>query len=646
MARQLLFILAVVLLIRLPFLNQAIQGDDVYYLAGAEHAQIEPLHPNHARYLFAGEEVTMQGHSHPPLNVYCLAALLAILGDIRQVPFHAAYVLFSLVAALGMWSLARRFSPRPLLATLLFLATPAFVVNGNSLEADLPFLAFWMASCALFVAAVDTGSPALLACAGVAMAFAGLSAYQAVLIVPILAVYLWTKRRAWLPAWGVLFAAPAVLVLWQIYEQLSSGAAPASVLAGYFQSHGFQRLANKGWNAVALTGHTAWLIFPALALLAFRPAKRWIWFVVAALAAASGFLDWNPLLWASIGTGVLVFAWCATRIRREPDQDTRFLAAWVLIFFAGALVVFFAGSARYLLPMAAPVALLATRALAARPRLLAAGAALQLLLSLGFSLVNYQHWDGYRQFAASLRKETESRRVWINGEWGLRYYFESAGGLPVKQSQAVQPEDMLVSSDFAIPIPIATGGAQLVPVAQQEIRSWLPLRLVGLGSRSGYSSASLTALRPFDLSSGPIDRVRASLVAERKPTLSYLQMNAPEAEQQIVSGLYNLEQGRWRWMSAKATLLLKPPAAPSAVEVSFFIPDGSPARRISVSLDGATVVDKTFAAPGSYTLTSGPVTVQSQAPTLGISVDRTFSPPGDQRQLGIVLMGAGFKPPK
>ena len=52
-----------------------------------------------------------------------------------------SYILFSVIAALAMWSLARRFCGKPFLATLLFIAVPAFVVNGNSLEADLPFLA-------------------------------------------------------------------------------------------------------------------------------------------------------------------------------------------------------------------------------------------------------------------------------------------------------------------------------------------------------------------------------------------------------------------------------------------------------------------------------------------------------------------------
>ena len=92
----------------------------------------------------------LRGFPHPPFNAWFLALLLAAIGDIREVPFHAAYILFSVIAArpCGRWR--ERFSPHPLWATLLFLAVPAFVVNGNSLESDLPFLAFWMAAVACF----------------------------------------------------------------------------------------------------------------------------------------------------------------------------------------------------------------------------------------------------------------------------------------------------------------------------------------------------------------------------------------------------------------------------------------------------------------------------------------------------------------
>jgi len=153
--KESLAIIAIVLALRLPFLHQAIQGDDLYYLYGAEHAQIEPLHPDHAKYLFDGDLVEMRGNSHPPLNSWILGALLWALGDVREVPFHLAYSIFSIIAALAMLSLARRFCGRPLLATLLFVAVPAFVVNGNSLETDLPFLALWMLAIAWFVKGIE-----------------------------------------------------------------------------------------------------------------------------------------------------------------------------------------------------------------------------------------------------------------------------------------------------------------------------------------------------------------------------------------------------------------------------------------------------------------------------------------------------------
>lgn len=183
---QIALIVLLVLALRLPFLNEAIQGDDIDYLYGAEHAQIEPLHPYHTRYVFLGDMVEMRGHPHPPLNVWFLAGLLAIFGDVREVPFHASYILFSLIAAVSALYLARRFSPHPLLATVLFLVTPAFVVNGTSLESDLPFIAFWLAAAALFVYAVDRKSLLALGLACLAMALAALTAYQAVALVPIL----------------------------------------------------------------------------------------------------------------------------------------------------------------------------------------------------------------------------------------------------------------------------------------------------------------------------------------------------------------------------------------------------------------------------------------------------------------------------
>lgn len=628
MVKQAVLIAALVTLLRLPFLNQAIQGDDVYYLYGAQHAQIDPLHPLDTRYMFLGDMVDMRGHPHGPLNSWILAILLAALGDVREVPFHLAYSLFSIVAALSMWSLARRFSEHPLKATLVFLAVPAFVVNGNSFEADLPFLAFWMASVALFVRAVDRESAGALAGGAVAAALAGMTAYQAVLLVPVLAVYLIQRRRDWYPAWIVVLAAPLAIGIWQVWEWKTRGALPAAVLLSYMRSYSFHKTSNTIRSAAALVVHSAWIVSPVLVIAAFLPGKsRWRIYAAAGAALAAAFYDPNPLFWLSIGCGVLVLTWLiAEALRRD------FLAAWAVIFFAGALLIFFAGSARYLLPIAAPVAILAARG--AAPRWSAAGFLLQLILSLGLATANYQHWAGYRQFARSLASEAGEHRVWVNAEWGLRFYLESEGALPLGKDQVIQPGETIVSSALAAPVSVTAPVAQLIAA---DITPAVPFRLISLSRRSAYSSAS-EGLLPFEISTAPADRVRADRVVDRKPTLSYLNPRDPQAPAHILSGLYPQDG----WMSDRASVLLKSPEKAASVEVVIYIPDTAPARRVQLFVDGQMVAEDTFPKPGNYKL-SAPFKPSAPTATVTVGVDKTHSAPGDLRKLGVVITGVGFR---
>ena len=611
-ARPVLVIVALVLLLRLPFLTQPMQGDDPTYIFQAQHALIDPANPTHVEYVFQGQVVDLRGHPHPPLNAWFLAGLLTIFGDVYEVPFHAAYILFSLIAALSMWSLAKRFSDWPLGATLIFLSVPAFVINGSSLEADLPFLAFWMAGIALFAAG-------RLSLAFAALALAALTAYQAVVATPILLAYCWLHERKSKSAWAIAFTPILTVALYQGYERLTSGALPATVLAGYFSSYGLQQLANKLKNASALTAHTGWIVFPALAVFVFR--RMWIAGVIA--GGLGWMIDPHPLFAISFGIGAMLIAWCLTR---KPD----FLTAWVVIFFAAALVIFFAGSARYLLPMAAPVAILAAR----ERRWVIPAVAANLALGLALAWVNYQHWDGYRQMVASLRNELAAKRVWINGELGMRFYLEAEGGLPLAQTDIVQPGDWIFSSALAFPISVT---APTAPVIERDVNATLPLRLIGLDAKSGYSTAAF-GFRPFDITSATIDRIRVDTVLERNPALSYLRMSSPEAQSQLVSGVYKLEDNQWRWTSSRAMLLLKPPPKPAPLELKIYIPDTAPARRITVMLDNTLIHEQTLPAPGPYTITTKPVT--GSAVTL--TVDKTFSVPGDHRALGVILSEAGF----
>jgi hypothetical protein len=586
--RGLWIALALVLLIRIPFLSQAIQGDEHQYLTEAAHAQIDPLHPKNTTYVFLGDVVDQRGQPHPPLNAWTLAALLAVIGEVREVPFHAAYLVYSAIAVLAMWSLARRFSPQPLWATLLFIAVPAFVVNGASLESDLPFLAMWMAAVALFCAA-RWGWSAL------AMALASLAAYQAVFLIPILAVYLWLHHRRARAAWLVLFTPAVVLIGWQAFERATTGAMPVAIAGGYFKSYNLQALDAKLRNAIALTGHACFLVFPALL------------------------------------PGTIVLAW-----RKRRDAGTHFLIAWIALFFAGALVLFFAGSARYLLPMAAPVALLASRL---PTRWLAPAVAANLAIGLGLAAVNAEHWNAYRDFARSHRNLVDGRHhVWVDGLWGIRHYFEEQGALPLRKGQVVPPGDAVVTSELAKSVEL---NAPVAPVAEMVIRPAIPLRLIGLETASGYSSVG-RGLWPFGVSTGVIDRVRAVVVAERRPTLEYLPMDAPEAKDHIVSGIFSLEDHH-RWMSKIASVVLKAPAEPMPLRVVFAIHPKSTARHVRLLLDGREVAAQTYSGPGAYTLASPPVQAASNVAVVTIEIDATFTAPPDTRDLGIVLTAVGFQ---
>ncbi|HXS95682.1 MAG TPA: glycosyltransferase family 39 protein [Candidatus Limnocylindrales bacterium] len=574
-----LLIIAAVLLIRIPFLNQAAGGDDDIYLTEAAHAQIDPLHPSHTPYVFRAETVDLRGHPHPPLDAWTLAALIAIFGGLHEAAFHAAYIGYSVIAALSVWSLAKRFSPHPLWAVLLFIAVPPFVVNGNTLESDLPFLAFWLAAIAFFVA--DR-----LLLSVLAMALAVMAAYQAIVLTPILAAYVWLFRRGDRRAWVAIFAAPAVMIGWQIFERMTTGAMPAAVLAGYMPQ--FQTIIAKARTALALSIQSQFLIFG------------------------------TPLL--------LLAAWPKRR-----DPAVAFLLSWIGIFFAAAIAIFFDGPARYLLPMAAPLAIFASHV---RWRIWILG--VQLPVALGLAAVNYQHWNAYRTFAETLPWPQAPSRVYVNGEWGLRTYLEIRGAEPLTHGTKLQPGDVVVTSELGR---AAEVNAPATPIATTVIRPAIPLRTIGLESNSGYSTTS-RGFWPFGISTGVIDRVTAVKIGQRNPTLEYLTMKDPQAAAHIVTGI-SASDG---WMGADAILVLKSPAVPTPVQVKVFIPDNAPARRIEVLLDGREVKTETVPRPGLYTVESGPVKPAAATATVEIRLDETFQAPPDTRDLGAVLVAAGFRP--
>jgi len=643
MRRDLLILIGCVLLLRLPFLSQAVQGDDVYYLMFARNALVDPLHPLQMGFRLQGELVWAAGHTRPPLNAYILAGLLAVFGEVRETAFHLFYALFSVAAAAGAYFLARRFTARPLLAAFVFAAAPAFVVNGNKLEADLPLLSLWLGGFALFVHNRFRWAAAV-------MALAGLASYQTSFAVPILAWRAWRQARRNWTAWGAVLAAPAAVSSWQLWETATAGTVPAGVLAGYFSTYGLLELERKLFSTAALMGHLGWIVSPVLVVRACAGAPRRGWLLAGASFAAAlplalllqGYTaPERLLLWASLGAGLTVLAGCGFLAFRGPSEADRFLSVWVLVFFAGAVAVFYAGSARYLLPVAAPAALLVVRRVNSKAWLVGATVP-HLALSLGLAWADFEYVNQYRGFARELAPRVQGKRLWHNAEWGLRYYLGELGGEPLLDGQEVYAGSVVAESELAEQTGYRATGARRRLLHREVTTQTVPVRLIGLGSRSGYSSSEFGVL-PFDPGHGVIDRVTAWGVGMGEARLPYLSMADPQSGEQLLWGFYQQEAERWRWMAKEGAALLKASPEVSGFVFEFHIPRESPARRVTVFLEGRKLVSQSYSGDGGYTLRAPVQFTESKPVQVRVAVDRAFEPPGEGRELGVVVLGLGFR---
>jgi hypothetical protein len=176
---------------------------------------------------------------------------------------------------------------------------------------------------------------------------------------------------------------------------------------------------------------------------------------------------------------------------------------------------------------------------------------------------------------------------------------------------------------------------------ERDVRPWMPFRLIALESHSGYSSVS-KGFFPYGIGTGLVDRIHADIFKEAKATLMDLPMNAPEAESQILSGIFDLEQGKQRWTSGAATVVLVSSADAQPLHAQVYVPDNAAAREATVLLDGRKVHSQSIAPGMMLRIVTPPQKAAGPTSVVSLQVDRTFLVPGDSRKLGVVLLDIGW----
>src|SRR3954470_11881904 len=120
-----------------PFITKPFHIDDPMFIWVARHIQSHPADPY-------GFSVNWYGYDwpiwditkNPPLACYYLSLAGGILGW-SEPALHAAFLLPAIAVVLGTYRLARRLCQRPLLAALVALFTPVFLVSGTTLMCDM-----------------------------------------------------------------------------------------------------------------------------------------------------------------------------------------------------------------------------------------------------------------------------------------------------------------------------------------------------------------------------------------------------------------------------------------------------------------------------------------------------------------------------
>lgn len=476
MARSPHIVIAAVLAILplLPFLNRPLHIDDPLFVWTARHILENPFD-------FYGFDVNWYGRTqpmhevnqNPPLVSYYLAVIMHFAGS-KEWALHLAMLFSSALAGAGAYHLAARICGRPMLAALLTVVSPAFVVSGTTLMCDMTMLAFWLWAVSLWLLGLEKRSWKYVVIAAFLAGSSAFSKYFGASLVPLLAVYTLCQGRA---QWRYLVALALPICMLAFYEGATAHLYGRGLFfdavwyaSEFHQEYGRNHL---GKVLVCLIFLGGCLVFPLFPL--FRNAVAGspdpvtpatvrspsLWYALRRffLASILGIIalilmlvrrDGSSLaetvgldtfskaaqgwFWAIIGLAVLVLV--VNDFLRHNRRGSVLLGLWLGGVLTFACFVNHYINARVLLPAVVPAAILVVRSLEASGRALNVRAivtvGVTLLMALLAAMSDYRQAENGRQAARDAAAVPHEGRLWFVGHWGFQYYMEQAGALPLE----------------------------------------------------------------------------------------------------------------------------------------------------------------------------------------------------------------------
>lgn len=452
-----------------PFLGKPFNLDDPLFIWAAHQIQLHPGNPYGFFVEWGWTQFPMwKVTENPPLACYYLALAGGIFGW-SEVALHLAFLLPAILLVLGTHRLARQFCRRPLLAAMITLFSPVFLISSTTLMCDVLMLAFWVWAVVLWVEGSARDHLPRLALAGLLIALAEMTKYYAACLMPLLAVYSLACRRP-LILWGQFLLLPlAVLCAYQYVTQAVYGCSLLYNAMDYAARSKIIFAFSKWNNGLIALAFAGGCLAPALFFAPLLWRCRSLGLLAGGAAAIAVGVCFNDVLWKHFkaipaatqvhvqiqvilwaAAGLAVLALTVADLRSRRDVHSLLLTLWVIGTFVFAGFCNWTVNARSILPMTPAVAILIVRRLdlnqIARPNTERFCLAVCGVFALLLTWSDFSHARAVRQSVNLVRDKyaRSTETIWFQGHWGFQYYMEQFGAKPVDHKfPELKPSDLV-----------------------------------------------------------------------------------------------------------------------------------------------------------------------------------------------------------
>ncbi len=452
--KSLLIVAGLTALFLLPFINKAFHIDDALFLWSAKQIQLHPCDFFGFTANWSGVERPMYLiNQNPPLVSYYIALVTSLFGW-SEIALHIAFLIPAVCLSIGIYLLALLFCPLALIAALIAIATPAFIVSSTNVMCDILMVSFYVWAAVFWLYGMEKDKTFYFFTSGLFIALSTLTKYFGISMVPLLLAYTVIKKRGFDIRLFFLTIPVFVMLGYQwltftLYDtSLLSNAASYAIDRGIADSP--DRIIDKTMIGLSFCGG-------CLAVVLFYSHLLWsrIFLFIGALLVSSltgayilfDSFSANPLidmtadpkivivqfiLFVMIGSQIMCLA--AADVLKNKDAKSVFLLLWVLGTFFFASHVNWTINARTILPMIPAVGILVARRLNDRYEFHIQGTMWRLIFPLipGVLITLIVSWGDasfancQRSIAQNLNSGFKNYQgnLWFQGHWGFQYYMQ------------------------------------------------------------------------------------------------------------------------------------------------------------------------------------------------------------------------------